>query len=148
MCLRAAPCSMTWAKIAIPDAILRKPSGLTEAERAEMMRHPEVGYRLLQSVSKPASPRLRSCWDIMRISMARGYPVAWAGERIPLGARIFSVVDSFDAMTSDRPYRLALSDEEASEEIVALCRNPVRSRASSRHFTRLTERLGRNPRAA
>jgi putative nucleotidyltransferase with HDIG domain len=104
-------------KIAIPDAILRKPSGLTEGERAEMRRHPEVGYRLLQSVSN-----LRAAAEIVLGHHANfdgsGYPVPWAGERIPLGARIFSVVDSFDAMTSDRPYRRALSYAEASEEIL------------------------------
>jgi putative nucleotidyltransferase with HDIG domain len=103
-------------KVGLPDAILRKPGELTEEERAEMRRHPQIGYRVLQSVES-----LRPAAEIVLAHHANfdgsGYPVSWKGERIPMGARIFSVVDTFDAMTSDRPYRRALPYEEARAEI-------------------------------
>lgn len=103
-------------KIGLPDAILGKPGNLTEEERAIVRRHPEIGYRILQSVSS-----LRPTAEIVLAHHAwfdgSGYPVPWSGERIPLGARIFTVVDSFDAMASDRSYRSALSYEEIRREI-------------------------------
>jgi putative nucleotidyltransferase with HDIG domain len=104
-------------KLGLPDAILGKPGELTEEERAVVRRHPEIGYRILQSVSslRPTAEIVlahHACYD------GSGYPVSWSGERIPLGARIFAVVDSFDAMASDRPYRRASSYEEIRQEIV------------------------------
>jgi response regulator RpfG family c-di-GMP phosphodiesterase len=103
-------------KIGIPDSILRKPDKLNTAEWAEMRRHPEMGYRMLQHI-RHLAPAL----DIVLSHQERwdgsGYPRGLKGEEIPLGARIFSVVDTFDAMTSDRPYRKALSIEAACEEI-------------------------------
>jgi response regulator RpfG family c-di-GMP phosphodiesterase len=115
--LRRAALLHDVGKVGIPDAILGKPCDLTEAERDEMRRHPEIGYRILQAVAS-----LHPAAEIVLAHHANfdgsGYPVTWAGERIPLGARIFSVVDCFDAMTSDRPYRSALSGEEARREIV------------------------------
>jgi HD-GYP domain-containing protein (c-di-GMP phosphodiesterase class II) len=100
----------------LPDAILRKPATLSDEEREEMHRHPQIGYRILQSVAS-----LRPAAEIVLAHHAHydgtGYPVAWKGDRIPLGARVFSVVDTFDAMTSDRPYRKAASYEEARSEI-------------------------------
>jgi len=103
-------------KIGIPDAILKKPGKLDADEWAEMKRHPEMGYRMLQHI-RFLAPAL----DIVLCHQERfdgsGYPRGLAGEEIPLGARIFAVVDTFDAMTSDRPYRAAMSIDEAREEI-------------------------------
>jgi cyclic di-GMP phosphodiesterase len=104
-------------KIGIPDSILRKPGKLTAAEWQEMRKHPEIGARMLQGIRflEGALPIVlchQERWD------GKGYPARLAGERIPLGARIFSVVDTLDAMTSDRPYRRALPYERAREEII------------------------------
>jgi hypothetical protein len=104
-------------KIGVRDAILHKPGPLTAEERAEMERHPEIGYRMIAHIPflGPASLLVRhhhERWD------GAGYPDRLAGEAIPLGARIFAVADAFDAMTSDRPYRAALSWEVALAELV------------------------------
>jgi response regulator RpfG family c-di-GMP phosphodiesterase len=103
-------------KIGIPDSVLRKPGKLSPREWEEMKKHPEMGYRMLQDIRF-----LRPALDIVLCHQERydgsGYPRGLEGEEIPLGARIFSVVDTFDAMTSDRPYRAALSIQEAREEI-------------------------------
>jgi response regulator RpfG family c-di-GMP phosphodiesterase len=103
-------------KIGVPDAILRKPDKLTPAEWEEMRRHPEMGYQMLKHI-----PFLKPALDIVLYHQERydgtGYPFGLAGDDIPLGARIFAVVDTFDAMTSDRPYRPALSMDAVREEI-------------------------------
>jgi len=103
-------------KLAVPDAILSKPAALTPDEWLEMRRHPDVGYDMVRNV-----PFLGRAAEIIRSHHERfdgaGYPCSLEGEAIPLGARIFAVVDAYDAMTSDRPYRLARSHEEALEEI-------------------------------
>lgn len=103
-------------KIGVPDAILRKPGKLTTEEWVEMRRHPEIGYRILQGINFLEAPREvvlshQECYD------GSGYPRGLKGKEIPLGARIFAVVDTLDAMTSDRPYRKALSQQAAREEI-------------------------------
>lgn len=101
-------------KIGIPDAILLKPGPLDEQEWEVMRRHPSYAFDLLQSI-----PYLRPALDIPRYHHERwdgsGYPHGLAGEDIPLAARIFAVVDAYDALTSDRPYRLAWSEERALE---------------------------------
>ncbi|MCS6801077.1 MAG: response regulator [Chloroflexota bacterium] len=102
-------------KIAVSDATLRKPGPLTAAEWAEMKRHPEVGEQLIAGLAflRESAPLIRchhEWWD------GRGYPDGLRHEEIPLGARILSVADAFDAMTSTRPYRPALSVEEARAE--------------------------------
>jgi putative nucleotidyltransferase with HDIG domain len=103
-------------KIGISDTVLRKPGKLDAAEWEEMRRHPEIGYRMLQHI-----PFLQPALDIVLSHQERwdgsGYPRGLAGELIPLGARIFAVVDTFDAMTSDRPYRAALTISDARMEI-------------------------------
>jgi HD-GYP domain-containing protein (c-di-GMP phosphodiesterase class II) len=103
-------------KIGIPDSILLKPGPLTGEEWAIMRRHPEIGKRLLENISflKGAVPIVychHERWD------GSGYPQGLNGEAIPLGARIFSVVDAFDAMTFDRPYSKAISFDAAKTEI-------------------------------
>jgi len=103
-------------KIGVPDAILKKPGPLSQEEWEQMRKHPEMGYGMLRHVAF-----LRPALDIVLSHQERwdgsGYPRGLKGEEIPLGARIFAVVDTFDAMTSDRPYRRALSIREAREEI-------------------------------
>jgi putative nucleotidyltransferase with HDIG domain len=107
-------------KIGVPDNILRKPTSLSENEWATMRRHPEFGARIIAGI-----PFLEDVSRIVRHHHERwdgtGYPDRLAGEDIPLGARIFAVADSFDAMTSDRPYRRAMSIAAACAEI-ARCR--------------------------
>lgn len=93
-------------KMAIPDAVLLKPGPLTESEWMEMRKHPQYAYELLSPISflRPALD-IPYChhehWD------GTGYPRGLKGEQIPLAARIFSVVDAWDALRSDRPYRKA-----------------------------------------
>ena len=103
-------------KIGVPDAILKKPGKLDASEWDEMKKHPEMGYQMLAHV-----PYLRPALDIVLSHQERwdgsGYPRGLRGEQIPLGARIFAAVDTFDAMTSDRPYRAALSIDAARDEI-------------------------------
>jgi putative nucleotidyltransferase with HDIG domain len=103
-------------KIGVPDNILRKPTALSETEWAVMKRHPEFGARIIAGI-----PFLEEVARIVRHHHERwdgmGYPDGLKGDRIPLGARIFAVGDSFDAMTSDRPYRRALLIDAAREEI-------------------------------
>jgi response regulator RpfG family c-di-GMP phosphodiesterase len=103
-------------KIGIPDAILLKPGKLTAEEWSVMRRHPEIGKRLIENV-----PFLRGAIPVVYCHHEKydgsGYPQGLRGEDIPLGARIFAVVDAFDAMTFDRPYSKAISFEAAKSEI-------------------------------
>ncbi len=105
-------------KIGIPDEVLLKPGPLDRQEWALMRRHPEIGHKILHGIRmlKGASQVVlchHERWD------GAGYPRGLSGERIPLGARVFSVADALDAMTSDRPYRQARSITSAVEEISA-----------------------------
>jgi putative nucleotidyltransferase with HDIG domain len=99
-------------KLAIPEHILNKPGRLTAAEFEKMKRHADIGADLLSSVKfpYPVVPIVRHHHEHWNGS---GYPAGISGTDIPLGARILSVVDCFDALTSDRPYRPRLSSEEA-----------------------------------
>lgn len=103
-------------KIGVPDAILSKPGPLDSEEWIQMRRHPEIGQRVLEGVVSLA-PALDAVlchherWD------GHGYPAGLAGPAIPLAGRIVAVADSFDAMTSDRPYRKGLPIEIALAEI-------------------------------
>jgi HD-GYP domain-containing protein (c-di-GMP phosphodiesterase class II) len=100
----------------VPDSILGKPGPLREDEWAFMRRHTLVGERILA-----AAPALVPVAEIVRSSHERwdgkGYPDRLAGARIPLGARIVSVCDAFEAMTSDRPYAHAKTPLEALDEL-------------------------------
>ena len=105
-------------KIAIPEAILRKPGALTDQEWALIHQHTVAGERIIASSAALAdvAPLVRSSherWD------GGGYPDGLAGEQIPRGARIVTVCDSYHAMTSDRSYRKAMSDEVAVAELRA-----------------------------
>jgi diguanylate cyclase (GGDEF)-like protein/PAS domain S-box-containing protein len=103
-------------KIVIDSAVLNKPGKLTDSEWLEIKRHPDVGYRILNSI-----PEFAHLADIVLCHHERwdgtGYPRKIAGESIPLLARIIAVADAYDAMTVGRPYRAALSFEEAKEEL-------------------------------
>jgi putative nucleotidyltransferase with HDIG domain len=104
-------------KIGISDTILNKPTELTEDEKNEMKRHPVVGAKMLEGVAalRPMLPCI--LYHQERYDGA-GYPFGLRGDEIPLEARILAAVDSFDAMTSDRPYRKGLSEEQANAEIL------------------------------
>jgi response regulator RpfG family c-di-GMP phosphodiesterase len=104
-------------KIGVRDRVLLKPGPLTTEEWDEMKRHPELGWALLQRVDylRPASAIVlqhQEKWD------GSGYPSGLRGDEIVLGARIFHVVDTLDAITSDRPYRRARPFQDAREEIL------------------------------
>ena len=104
-------------KIGVPDAVLLKPGPLDEDELRQLHVHPVLGEHLvrpipyLSGVAREVIAYHHERWD------GRGYPWRLAGERIPLAARIFAVVDAFDAITSSRPYRAAASAEHAVGEI-------------------------------
>lgn len=103
-------------KLAVPQRVLMKRTALTPAELARIREHPSAGARLLAPImrARPALPYVlfhHERWD------GDGYPTGLVGAEIPLGARVLAVVDAFDAMTSDRPYRRALPAEAAVEEI-------------------------------
>jgi putative nucleotidyltransferase with HDIG domain len=103
-------------KMAIPDNILNKPGKLTEDEVTVMREHCYLGYKLVQKI-----PVLREAAEIVYSHQERfdgtGYPRGLRGPDIPLGARIFSVADTFDAITSDRPYRPKQTMQAARAEI-------------------------------
>ena len=103
-------------KIGIPDSILLKPGKLTEEEWVGMQKHPQIGYWILDGIEalKPASDIVLSHHEKHD---GTGYPRKLNSDQIPLGARIFSVADCLDVMTSDRPYRKALSYDDARSEI-------------------------------
>ena len=103
-------------KIGVPDAVLRKPGPLGEAEWALMREHPAIGLRILEGV--PQMDVVREVvgghhehWD------GSGYPRGLAGEAIPRAAQLFATVDAFDAMTTDRPYRLAYDVDIALDRL-------------------------------
>src|SRR5579872_2036301 len=103
-------------KIGIPDSILLKPGKLTGEEWVEMQKHPQIGYWILDGIEA-----LQSASEVVLSHHERydgaGYPRKLPGSSIPLGARIFSVADCLDSMTSDRPYRKAMSYQDARVEI-------------------------------
>ena len=106
-------------KIGVPDKVLSKAGPLTDDEWDVMKLHPAVGSNIVQS--------LQSISHIAPVIYAHqekyngsGYPEGLQGEQIPLGARILTVVDAYDAMTSDRHYRRARSHAEAAEELLQL----------------------------
>ncbi len=104
-------------KIGVSDSILLKPGKLTDDEWSSMRRHPEIGYNMLRQVRF-----LQGAAEIVLAHHERwdgkGYPKQLHEDEVPLGARIFTVVDTFDSMTSDRPYRKAKSTLDALNEIL------------------------------
>ena len=120
-------------KLAIPEEILRKPGPLNEAERLVLERHPQIGYRMLDSLGvEPVATWVlhhHERWD------GHGYPEQKAGDDIPLGARILFVADAYDAMTTDRVYRGRLSHDAPSPSSSA-APAPSSTRTSSRRSRR------------
>jgi len=105
-------------KIGITESVLTKPGTLSADERAEMQRHPVIGAEILGPLrlGRIVGPIVRGHherWD------GAGYPDGLRGDAIPIGARIVAVVDAYDAMTHDRPYRPRLTDDEAREELIS-----------------------------
>jgi diguanylate cyclase (GGDEF)-like protein/putative nucleotidyltransferase with HDIG domain len=102
-------------KLAIPEEILRKPGPLNEAERLVLERHPQIGFRMLDSLGvEPVATWVlhhHERWD------GRGYPDKLGEDQIPLGSRILFVADAYDAMTSERVYRRRLSHDSAIDEL-------------------------------
>lgn len=111
-------------KIAVPDAILLKSESLTDEEQKIMRNHPAVGYGIVNKIEF-----LSEAAEIVYAHHERfdgsGYPRGLKGEEIPLGARLFAVVDVYDALTSTRSYHAPMSHEEALVEI---------KKESGRHF--------------
>jgi putative nucleotidyltransferase with HDIG domain len=103
-------------KIAVPDSILLKPGPLTEDEWKLMKTHSEIGYRILSG-----NRYLKEVAELVYAHQerydGRGYPRGLKGAEISLGARIFAVIDAYDAMRSTRPYREAMSPEAAAKEL-------------------------------
>jgi diguanylate cyclase (GGDEF)-like protein/putative nucleotidyltransferase with HDIG domain len=115
--IEAASLLHDMGKLAVPEYILNKPGPLTPAEFEKMKLHSSVGADILSAIDfpYPVVPIVRhhhECWD------GSGYPDGLAGADIPIGARILSVVDCYDALTSDRPYRPRLSDADAMRILV------------------------------
>jgi HD-GYP domain-containing protein (c-di-GMP phosphodiesterase class II) len=101
----------------VSDTILHKPGPLTDDEWVDMRRHPKIGHDMIHEIGF-----LSGAAEIVMAHHERydgkGYPRGLKADEIPIGARIFVLADTFDAMTSDRPYRRALSPETAREEII------------------------------
>lgn len=121
----AGACLHDIGKIGVDKDILNKPAALTDEERTHMMQHPEIGYRALREVRFPeAVANAALChhekWD------GSGYPHGLKGEQIPLSAQVITVVDAFDAMVSERPYKKARSYDDAVAEL---------KRCSGSHFS-------------
>ena len=104
-------------KRGVADSVLLKEEDFTEQDWREMKRHPEIGYRMLSEVSF-----FRELAEVVRCHHERydgqGYPRGVSGEKIPIAARILSVLDAYVAMTSERPYRKTRTHEDAMQEIL------------------------------
>jgi putative two-component system response regulator len=105
-------------KIGVSEAILRKPGPLTQEEATQMRLHPEIGARIIS--------QMRFARDVGPIILAHhenwdgsGYPRGLHGQEIPVGARVIAIVDAYDAMTTDRPYRASLGEAEAARRLRA-----------------------------
>jgi len=118
-CLTLAALLHDIGKIGIPEHILRKPGSLTKEEWEEIKQHPTLGANILEPLDeyKDLEKTVRHHQEHFN---GMGYPDGLTAEEIPLMARIVMLVDAYDAMTSDRPYRDTKSPEEALEEIKGL----------------------------
>ncbi|MGB2886402.1 MAG: HD-GYP domain-containing protein [Candidatus Acidiferrales bacterium] len=105
-------------KVGIPDAILNKPGRLTQVEYDLMKKHPEYGWAVLRQVPGMERASLLILHHHENYD-GRGYPGGLKGDEIPIGSRIVSVIDAFDAMVSSRPYREGLPFEEAVRRLLA-----------------------------
>ena len=103
-------------KIGIRDSVLNKQGKLTDEEYSEIKKHPEIGFNLLKKI-KFLAPVANIILHHQERYDGKGYPEGLKGDSIPIGSRIIAVIDTFDAMTTDRPYRKALPKENALQEI-------------------------------
>lgn len=104
-------------KIGVSDTILHKPGPLTDEEWVDMRRHPQIGHDMIRDISFLSGAATIVLAHHERYD-GKGYPNGLKADEIPLGARIFVLADTFDAMTSDRPYRKALTVEASRDEII------------------------------
>lgn len=105
-------------KIGVSDSILHKPGPLTDDEWVNMKRHPKIGHDMIKDIGFLSGASVIVMAHHERFD-GQGYPTGLAADEIPLGSRIFVLADTFDAMTSDRPYRAALSVEASRDEIIS-----------------------------
>jgi HD-GYP domain-containing protein (c-di-GMP phosphodiesterase class II) len=103
-------------KIGISDSVLNKPGKLTNEEYEEIKKHPKIGFNLLKKI-KFLAPVANIVLHHQERYDGKGYPEGLQGDSIPIGSRIIAVIDTFDAMTTDRPYRKAMPKEKALREI-------------------------------
>jgi len=122
-------------KIGVPDSILQKKGPLTREEREQINKHPEYGWAILRLIPGFERASLFVLHHHERVD-GQGYPAGLQGEEIPLGSRIVSLVDAFDAMISTRPYRAGMPVEEALRRAVAASGKQFDS-AVVEHFVRL-----------
>ena len=103
-------------KIGVPDWIINKQDKLTEEEYAEIRKHPQIGYEILKSISIMPNLKTGVRWHHERLD-GKGYPDGLAGDKIPEYAKIISIADAYDAMTSNRSYRSSLPQDQVRAEI-------------------------------
>ena len=118
-------------KLGIKDGILNKPGGLTDEEYEIMRRHPGIGAQIMAPISKlktiiPGIRNHHETWD------GNGYPDKLSGEQIPMVARIIGVADTFDAMTTNRPYQKAMTLDLRDREDEGHGRHPIRPQGGRR----------------
>ena len=128
-------------KLGIPDAVLDKHSPLDEAEWMIMRSHPEMGLNLLDRAGQSSREVLAVLYHHERLD-GSGYPYGLKAEAIPIEARIVAVADTFDALTSDRPYRKACSHAEARRVLVEEARSRLDAKAVSALFSVLDQAFG------
>ena len=120
-------------KLHIPEAVLGKHSALDDGEWALMRAHPEMGLTLIDRASQSSREVLAVLYHHERLD-GSGYPYGLKSEAIPIEARIVAVADTYDALTSDRPYRKATSDAEARRVMIEEAGRRLDSRAVSALF--------------
>lgn len=111
-------------KVGVPDAILFKAGPLTRDEYLIMQRHCEIGHRIALSAPEMI---IISDWILKHHEWwnGQGYPLGLQGENIPLECRILAIADAYDAMTSIRPYRQAMTHQQAMDELKKVCRDSI-----------------------
>jgi putative nucleotidyltransferase with HDIG domain len=135
-------------KIGLPDSILRKAGTLSDGERAQVRRHPELGAEIVRS-EEFADIR---AWIVAHHERpdGKGYPAGLTGDQIPLESRILAAADSYEAMTSDRPYRVAIAKQSARAELLRCAGTQFDPRVVAAFLAALdreTERLAAQPAA-
>ena len=140
--IEAASLLHDMGKLAVPEHILNKPGKLTHTEFEKMKLHSTIGADILSSIDfpYPVVPIVRHHHEHWN---GGGYPAGLKGEEIPLGARILSVVDCFDALTSDRPYRPKMTSARGDHDPARAERLDVRRADRRRSFSRFARRKPR-----